>query len=93
MRAARAAAGTPTGVAADGVGHLYVADSVNAAVRKVDLATGTVTTLVGVLGQRGERLGPLPGGLSRPYGIAMAPSGAGVFIVDWGENAILAAGF
>ena len=39
---------TPTDVVSDGVGSLYVADSGNATVRRVVLATGQVTTIAGV---------------------------------------------
>jgi hypothetical protein len=37
----------PSGLAYDGVGGLYVADESNATVRKVDVATGRVTTIAG----------------------------------------------
>ena len=37
----------PTGVACDGQGNLYVADSYNNQIRRIVLATGAVTTLVG----------------------------------------------
>jgi sugar lactone lactonase YvrE len=43
----------PHGLALDGTGNLYVADSFNHTIRRVDLATGSVSTLAGVAGQRG----------------------------------------
>jgi sugar lactone lactonase YvrE len=38
---------TPRGVAADGAGNLYVADTYNHRIRKIVIATGLVTTLAG----------------------------------------------
>jgi hypothetical protein len=43
----------PAGLAMDGVGALYIADSGNHAVRRLDLVTGIITTVAGVLGQQG----------------------------------------
>src|SRR5262249_9312361 len=37
----------PAGLAADGHGHLYVADGQNHRIRAIDLAAGTVSTLAG----------------------------------------------
>jgi hypothetical protein len=36
----------PSGVAVDAAGNLYIADTQNAAIRKVNFATGTITTLI-----------------------------------------------
>ena len=46
------------------------ADTGNQVVRKIDLS-GNVTTVAGVAGRDGIVLGPLPGGLSSPTGVAM----------------------
>src|SRR5205814_1888170 len=51
----------PDGVAADGAGNVYVADSGNHTIRKIT-AAGAVTTVVGVAGQVGFVMGTLPGG-------------------------------
>ncbi len=43
----------PMGVALDAAGNLYIADSFNAAIRKVAATTGTITTLAGSAGLDG----------------------------------------
>ena len=43
----------PLGVALDGAGNAYVADQANHTIRKVVIASGTVTTIAGSPGQRG----------------------------------------
>lgn len=49
---------TPADVVSDGAGHLYVADQGNRVIRRIDLATGAVTTLVGQAGQSGSADSP-----------------------------------
>jgi hypothetical protein len=82
----------PNDVVSDGAGNLFVADRGNHAIRKVAIATGAVTTVVGTPGRRGVALGPLPAGLSYPVGLALGPLGE-LFIVDRGEHAVLVARF
>jgi DNA-binding beta-propeller fold protein YncE len=82
----------PSGLAYDGAGGLYVAESTKHMVRKIDLQTGTVTTVVGVLGRPGVMLGDLPGQLTEPTGLAfIAPNR--LTIADHHENALLVAEF
>ncbi len=65
----------PYSVAVDAAGNVYVADMDNHTIRKIVPTTGTVTTVAGVAGQYGVRLGDLPGGLSYPSGVtSMAPN-------------------
>jgi sugar lactone lactonase YvrE len=68
---------TPEGIAVDGTGNLYVADSGNYTIRKVTPsgALGAVTTIVGSFTSRGAAPGPLPGSLYFPQGIALTPAG------------------
>ena len=65
----------PQGVAVDGAGNVFVADTRNGTVRKIS-AAGMVTTVVGVAGRRGVQPGPLPASLNQDVaGIAVTPSG------------------
>ena len=47
----------PRGVSLDGAGGLYVADSYNHAIRRVDIASRAVTTVAGVAGTSGTTVG------------------------------------
>jgi len=78
----------PRAIVNDGQGSLYVADSHNSTIRKVELATGRVTTVVGRAGQAGVRPGSLPARLNNPTGLALLPNGQ-MLIVDSAENSIL----
>jgi sugar lactone lactonase YvrE len=68
----------PSGLAIDGSGNLYVADSGNGTIRKIT-PTGVVTTIAGVAGQAGFQMGTLPGRLTGPVGVAV--SGTSLYIV------------
>ena len=85
---AAAGLGSHGDVKSDGSGTLYVADTENGAIRKVVIATRTVTTVVGVLGQHTLELGPLPGGLVVPQTLAVAADGT-IYISD--DSVILVA--
>ena len=83
----------PYGVALDGSGNLYIADSRNHRIRKVD-STGTITTIAGT-GEIGFYAGGFGGDggpavealLDVPSGVAM--DGAGnLYIADRGNNRI-----
>ena len=71
----------PAGMAVDGSGYVYVADSSNYTLRKV-APDGTVSTLAGTAGQRGTADGQ--GAAARfwsPQGVALDPAG-NVYVVD-----------
>ncbi len=78
----------PGALAADGVGDLFVADTLNETVRHVDLASGTVSTVIGVLGKTGVRTGPLPAQLGPPTALALT---ADAKLLLASENALLEA--
>jgi sugar lactone lactonase YvrE len=78
---------TPTALAYDAAkGILYVSDSGNATIRRVEAATATVSTWAGIPGQSGVATGPLPARLNAPAGLALLPNGD-LAISD--ENAVL----
>jgi sugar lactone lactonase YvrE len=61
----------PSSIAVDDDGDLYVADTGNSTIRRIDL-NDKVSTVGGVAAQHGVVLGPLPGGLNLPVGITVA---------------------
>lgn len=74
-------------VVPDGQGNLLVADAENYVVRKLHIASGTVTTILGQAGVSGVKLGPLSARLNRVGSVL--PIAAGLVIVDRNENSIL----
>jgi hypothetical protein len=79
---------SPSSIAADGVGNLYVADTLNHVIRKVT-QTGIVTTVAGSAGNPGSANG---GALSAarfemPEGIAVDKAGA-VYIAESSNNTV-----
>jgi sugar lactone lactonase YvrE len=78
----------PFDIATDGKGSLFVSDSFNNTVRRIDVATGTVTTVIGTVSPSGVRLGALPAQLSQPSALALTSAG-GLLLVS--ENAVLLA--
>jgi len=78
----------PIGVASDGAGNLLVADSGNHAIRKIVLATQTVSTLAGFAGKAGRADGTGAAALfDDPQGVAS--DGAGnLFVVDSANHTI-----
>lgn len=78
---------SPTGLAVDGTGNVYVADSGNSSMRKV-AASGVVTTVAGLA----ETVGNVDGTgsaarFNHPGGVAVDAFG-NVFVADSGNNAI-----
>lgn len=77
----------PMGIARDGQGNFYIADTYNHTIRKVT-AAGQVTTLAGSPGQRGSTDGT--GAAARfntPKGLAVDASG-NVFVADYANQLI-----
>jgi sugar lactone lactonase YvrE len=65
---------SPQALAVDRLGNVFVADTGNHVVRKVTPA-GVVTIVAGKLGVGGTAVGPLPGVLNAPKGIALDATG------------------
>lgn len=84
----------PTGVALDGAGNLYIADTGNNAVRKVVLSTGIITTVAGNgskgdsnANQVGDNGPAIAANLNGPWGVTVAANGD-LYIADSGNNRI-----
>ena len=77
----------PAGVAVDGVGNVYVADTGNHTIRRIT-SSGVVTTLAGTAGSSGSADGT--GSAARfNYPAGMAVDGAGnLYVVDYGNHTI-----
>jgi sugar lactone lactonase YvrE len=71
----------PQGVAVDGAGNVFVADSQNNAIRKIS-TSGVVTTIVGVASgmSAGNLPGPLPASILSPSGVAIDASTGKLYI-------------
>jgi sugar lactone lactonase YvrE len=79
----------PSGIAVDGAGTLYVADSINETIRRITPA-GTVTTFAGLAGVFGIEDGT--GSAARftlPFGIAVGPGGR-IIVADTANHTIRA---
>jgi uncharacterized protein (TIGR03437 family) len=79
----------PSDIALDGKGAMYVADSLNNRIRKIDLTTGIVTTIAG----DGSFLSSGDGGLASaagiplPFGIAVDNAGR-IAIAEYGTSTV-----
>jgi sugar lactone lactonase YvrE len=78
----------PTGVAVDGSGNLYIADSSTDVVRKVTAATGIITTVAGngTFGSSGDG-GPATSAQLQPQGVVVDGSG-NLYIADLNHGLI-----
>ena len=77
----------PTALAIDSYGNLYIADTGNSAIRRID-TSGYVTTVAGIPGQFGFNDGPAEEALfNEPMGIAIGTEGA-IFIADSNNHLI-----
>lgn len=83
----------PRGVASDADGNIYIADFSNHAIRKIDIATGIITTVAGTIRSSCSTVPCGDGGLatdarlSSPTGLFIDPDG-NLFIADYGNHVI-----
>jgi len=89
LAATATALNRPTDVAFDAAGNMYIADTDNQRVRKVDAATGIVTTIAGtgVVGDSPDFIPAITAALDFPTDVAIDPSG-NVLIADSRGNRI-----
>jgi hypothetical protein len=88
-QATAAELGGPSGVAVDGAGNLFIADSNNARIREVDLSTGVITTIAGTgsWGFSGDNGQATAAELDYPSSLAVDAAGD-LFIGDVNNNRI-----
>ena len=87
--AVRAALGNPQGLAVDGAGNVFISDSLNQVVRRVDAATGIITIVAGNSGATalGDGGRATSASLNAPAGLAV--DGAGnLYIADSQNNRV-----
>ncbi|HKC94473.1 MAG TPA: hypothetical protein VKB81_10705 [Nitrospira sp.] len=84
----RALLNFPTAVAVDAQGHLYIADTMNHRIRRVEAGTGRITTIAGV----GQPRFSGDGGPSKSAGLnepaALAVQGVRLYIADQSNNRV-----
>ena len=80
----------PSGLAIDGAGDLYIADTGNNVVRRVDAVSGIIATFAGEMGSTGysgDGAAATSALLSSPRGLALMPGGD-LVITDSANNAV-----
>jgi sugar lactone lactonase YvrE len=90
LAATKATVNNPAGLALDGAGNLYFADTGNDVIRRVDAVTGIITTVAGMGGDQGysgDNGAATAATLSLPEGIAFDAQ-QNLYIADTGNNVI-----
>lgn len=80
---------SPEGIVVDAAGNLYIADTGNNAIRRVNAATGIITTFAGTgtAGFTGDGAAATLARLNGPYGLALDANG-NLYIADSGNNRV-----
>jgi sugar lactone lactonase YvrE len=81
----------PTAVVVDRAGHLYIADTLNHRVRRVDAESGVITTVAGIGRPRysGDGGEAVDAGLNEPAALAVSEEGI-LYIADQSNNRVRA---
>ncbi len=81
----------PTAIVVDRAGHLYIADTLNHRVRRVDAVTGVITTVAGLGKPRyfGDGGLAVEAGLNEPAALALSDDGI-LYIADQSNNRVRA---
>lgn len=79
----------PSSIAFDAAGNLYIADTGNSLIRRVDVTTGTISIAAGNrgYGYSGDGGSALNASLAQPAGVRIDPAGD-IYIADFGNNVI-----
>lgn len=88
----RALLNFPSAVAVDNEGHLYIADTMNHRVRRVEAGTNIISTVAGIGQPRyGGDGGPaVAAGLNEPSALAVDGGGSTLYIADQSNNRVRA---
>ena len=88
--AIQAALNEPYGVVVDRAGNLYIADRLNRRVRRIDAATGIITTLAGTgeAAYSGDGGPAYRAGLAEPNGLAFNLDESLLYITDVADNRV-----
>jgi DNA-binding beta-propeller fold protein YncE len=88
--ATAAALNEPYGVAIDRAGNVYAADRLNRRVRRIDAASGTITTLAGTgeAEYSGDGGPASRAGLAEPNGLAFDPDETHLYIADVADHRV-----
>lgn len=77
------------GIAADATGNVYISDTTNSRVRRIDATSGNITTFAGgdTRGYAGDGAAATSAQLTLPAGLAVDSAG-NVYVADYGNNTV-----